>query len=161
VARDLGVPHDLPQAVDRFNDAQISWLANLVADRTSGSVGILGLAYKPGTDVLDNSAGLLLARELVRRGYTVSAYDPAIRSSAAMPEGVSFSATAKECVINADLVVVATAWPEFASLESIGLSAWARPLAPRVIVDCWRVLGALRGTPGIAYVGLGLGESVA
>jgi UDPglucose 6-dehydrogenase len=160
LARQLGVPQDLPQAVDRFNRAQIIWLADLVAGRTTGRVGILGLTYKPGTDVVQDAAGFLLGSELARRGYSVSAYDPGIASSppADLPDGVRLEATAQDCVIGSDLVVLATPWPDF---EAIALADWARPAAPRVVIDCWRVLSHLRGTPGIDYHGLGLGERVA
>ena len=163
LARDLGIPRDLPEAVDQFNNAQIAWLADQVALRTTGAVGVLGLTYKPETDVLDHAAGLLLCRELSQRGYSVLAYDPSILASASpvMPDRVRLTATARECVINADLVVLATPWTEFTSLASIALADWARPASPRVVLDCWRVLRHLRATPGIDYLGLGLGERFA
>jgi UDPglucose 6-dehydrogenase len=153
----LGVPQDLPQAVDRFNRSQILWLADQVAGRTKGRVGILGLTYKPDTDVLQDAAGFLLGRELAQRGYAVFAFDPGIASSrcAELPDGVSLATTARECVIGADLVVLATPWADF---EAIALTDWARPAAPRIVIDCWRVLSHLRGTPGIDYLGLGLGD---
>jgi UDPglucose 6-dehydrogenase len=162
LARDLGIPTDLPQAVDRFNTSQIAWLADQVVRRTSGRVGILGLTYKPGTDVLDHSVGLLLSRELAQRGYSVSAYDPGVADPepGVLPVGVSLTATARECVIGSDLVVLATPWPEFASLDAIAVADWARTTSPRVVIDCWRVLNHLRATPGVEYVGIGLGAVV-
>jgi UDPglucose 6-dehydrogenase len=160
LARHSGVSQDLPQAVDRFNRSQVSWLADQVAARTTGSVGILGLTYKPETDVVTDAAGYLLCSELVRRGYVVTAYDPAIDASRtdAVPDGVTRAATARDCVTGSDLVVLATAWPEF---KQLARADWARPASPRVVIDCWRVLRHLRGTEGIDYIGLGLGEHVA
>jgi UDPglucose 6-dehydrogenase len=157
LARQLGVPQDLPQAVDRFNRSQLLWLADLVAGRTKGRVGILGLTYKPDTDVLQDAAGFLLGSELAKRGYSVSAFDPGMAStrSADLPDGVSLAATARDCVIGSDLVVLATPWPDF---DAIALADWARPAAPRIVIDCWRVLSQLRRTPGIDYLGLGLGD---
>ena len=163
LARELGVSADLPQAVDRFNTSQVAWLADIVTSRTTGRVGILGVTYKPGTDVTERSAGLLLARELVQRGRAVSVFDPGVGASASpnLPEGVTMTATARACVVDADLVVLATPWPEFASSASIALTDWARPESPRVVIDCWRVLTSLRDTQGIEYIGLGLGNGAA
>jgi UDPglucose 6-dehydrogenase len=39
LARQLNVPPDLAQTVDRFNRAQISWLADLVQHQTNGTAG--------------------------------------------------------------------------------------------------------------------------
>jgi UDPglucose 6-dehydrogenase len=160
LARQLGVPQDLPRTVDRFNRSQILWLADQVTTRSKGRVGILGLTYKPGTDVVEEAAGFLLARELAKRGLSVSAYDPgfAASPSAKLPTGVSLSPMAKECIQRSDLVVLATPWPEFATL---GLEEWARPAPLRIVIDCWRALPHLRDSPEVDYLALGLGKGFA
>ncbi len=160
LARQLGVSEDLPRSVDRFNRSQIDWLAGEIARRSSGKIGILGLTYKPGTDVVEEAAGYLLANALARRGLAVSAYDPGFAQvvAATLPPGVNPAASAEACVGEADLVVLATPWPEFARLPA---DLWARPARPRIVVDCWRSLGQLRGRPGIDYLALGLGEGFA
>jgi UDPglucose 6-dehydrogenase len=156
LARLLGVPHDLPETIDRFNRSQVLWLADKVASRAAGAVGILGLTYKPGTNVVEEAAGFLLAGELARRGFEVSTYDPgfAASPSATLPDGVRLSSTAKDCIQRSDLIVLATPWPEF---TQIPLADWARPGPARTVIDCWRALGHLRHSPSVAYLGLGLG----
>jgi UDPglucose 6-dehydrogenase len=69
-ARKVGAPADIAEATDRFNRWQVGWLADLVWAYLpeGGVVGILGLAYKPNTDVVEESVGLLLAGELGARG---------------------------------------------------------------------------------------------
>ena len=160
LARQLGVSEELPRTVDRFNRSQIAWLTEQVAGRSGGRIAILGLSYKPGTDVVEEAAGYLLAEALAKRGLVVGAYDPGFvpGSTAALPAGVTRAASAEACIDDADLVVLATPWPEFAKLPA---ECWARPKAPRIVVDCWRVLGSLRGVPGVAYLALGLGEGFA
>jgi UDPglucose 6-dehydrogenase len=160
LARQLGVSEELPRTVDRFNRSQIAWLSEQVAGRSGGRIAILGLSYKPGTDVVEEAAGYLLAEALAKRGLVVSAYDPGFvpGSTAALPAGVTRAASAEACIADADLVVLATPWPEFAKLPA---ECWARPKAPRIVVDCWRVLGSLRDVPGVAYLALGLGEGFA
>src|SRR5262249_1712682 len=57
LAHSLGVPAQLPEATDCANDAQLSRLTALVKNHRprGGVVGILGLAYKPDTDVIERS----------------------------------------------------------------------------------------------------------
>jgi UDPglucose 6-dehydrogenase len=162
LAQQLGVPPDLAQTVDRFNRSQILWLADLVQSRTGGTVGILGLTYKAGTDVVEEAAGFLLAKELVARGMKVLAFDPAYGSQSRGPlvEKLCFAANAPECIEKSDVVVLATWWPEFNGIDA---SHWARTgdHKPRTVIDCWRTVKFLRDQPGVDYFGLGMGEGFA
>ena len=161
LARQLGVPPDLAQTVDRFNRGQILWLADLVQKRTLGVAGILGLTYKAGTDVVEGAAGFLLARELGSRGVKVIAYDPAYGHNSTRPalDGVCLAASAQDCIRKADVVVVATSWPEFSKITSV---EWAGTDGqPRTVVDCWRAVKFLREQPGVHYLALGMGEGFA
>jgi UDPglucose 6-dehydrogenase len=162
LACQLGVPADLAQTVDRFNRSQIQWLANLVQERTKKTAGILGLTYKAGTDVVEEAAGFLLAKELAGRGVKVLVFDPAyaLDSRAPLPENVRAAANAAECIEQSDVVVLATAWPEF---DAISRAQWTHNSghsARRTVIDCWRTLKFLHDEPGIHYLGLGLGESL-
>jgi len=160
LARQLGMPTGLPEAVDRFNRWQVRWLADLVQHYRPASVGILGLTYKPGTDVVEEAAGLRLAQELAKRGLGVTAYDPEGKANSArvLPKRVQFAATAQECIAQSDVVVLTTPWPEFGSIP---FADWARAHHPRVVIDCWRMLKRLDGQEGVVYLSLGTGRSVA
>jgi len=157
LAQQLHVPPDLAQTVDRFNRAQVSWLADVV-QRTKGTVGILGLTYKAGTDVVEEAAGFLLAKELLARGATVLAFDPAFGRHSRGPalEKLCFASSALECIQKSDVVILATAWPEFSAITA---NQWARNSnQTRTVIDCWRAVKFLREEPGIRYLALGLGE---
>jgi UDPglucose 6-dehydrogenase len=161
LARQLGVPPDLAQTVDRFNRGQIGWLADLVQQRTRIAAGILGLTYKAGTDVVEEAAGFLLAKELASRGVKVIAHDPAYGKSAARAalNGVCFAENARECIQKSDVVVLATTWPEFSGIPA---AEWAGLNGqPRTVIDCWRALKFLREQPGVHYLALGMGEGFA
>jgi UDPglucose 6-dehydrogenase len=159
LARKLGVPPDMAQTVDSFNRSQTHWLAGLVEHHAKGPVGVLGLTYKPGTDVVEEAVGFLLAKELSGRGVETLAYDPGlIENRTRATDGISFASSARECIAKSDVVVLATPWPEFAAIPA---RQWAREDSARTIVDCWRALPHLRQQPGVNYLGLGLGESVA
>lgn len=161
LATRAGAFADLAEATDRFNRAQIKWLAE-IAKRNhdgSGSIGILGLTYKPETDVIEESFGILLAQELVSGRLPVIVYDPS--ADRARVSGVNcairFAATAKECIAESDVVVLATPWPEFRNLAP---ESWARVGTPRAVIDCWRAMEHLDKLSGVNYVRLGFGGAV-
>lgn len=157
-ARKVGAPADIAEATDRFNRWQVKWLADFVQEHLpeGGAVGILGLAYKPGTDVVEESVGLLLARELREQRVRVIAYDPAGVENARrmLGDGVIFMNSPQACIDLSDIVVVATPWKEFHSLPG---ETWERHSPPRIVIDCWRVLRGLEGCGGVIYVPLGKG----
>jgi len=157
-AQKVGAPADIAEATDRFNRWQVKWLADFVQEHLpeGGAVGILGLAYKPGTDVVEESVGLLLARELREQRVRVIAYDPAGVENARrmLGDGVIFVNSPQACIDLSDIVVVATPWKEFRSLPK---ETWERHSPHRVVIDCWRVLRGLEGCDGVIYVPLGKG----
>jgi UDPglucose 6-dehydrogenase len=159
LARQIGSPADIAQVTDTFNRAQVTWLADLVERMTEpgSTVGILGLTYKPNTDVVEQAIGLLLAEELAARHVGVVSYDPSgSRSLFACVQGaVRFAESAVECISESDTVVLATPWEAFAQIPA---ERWARIHEPRMVIDCWRILGFLRDRPGICYVALGRGK---
>ena len=68
----------LPRAVDTFNQEHAQWILHKILSlSTAGDVvGILGLAYKPGTPVIDRSFGVELARCLTHDSRRVLGWDP-------------------------------------------------------------------------------------
>ncbi len=158
LAEEVGAPAELAQVTHRFNRSQIQWLADLVCGLAPrGTIGILGLTYKPNTDVVDESVGLLLARELAGRKTDVLAHDPlgAQNGAKALGETVRMAASAAECIAASEAVVLATPWPEFVAIPA---ASWGRAGRPRAVVDCWRVLPQLAASGGVLYIGLGLGQ---
>jgi UDPglucose 6-dehydrogenase len=159
LAQQVDAPADLARAIDHFNRSQIHWLAALVEQLSSEgeAAGILGLTYKPNTDVVEESVGFLLAQQLVERGVEVVAYDPFGNQKALLALGskVRFAATAQECIEGTAVVVLATPWREFAEIPA---SQWARHSSPRTVVDCWRVLEHLCRADGVRYLSLGTGD---
>lgn len=158
LARRLGVQAALAEATDRLNRAQVVRLAEIVLSRLSdgGRVGILGLSYKPNTDVVEESQGIELARYLLARDISVILYDPAAIDNARAVLGGSavFTASAEECVRQADVVVVVTPWEEFTTLPP---EVFVRSSPRRVVVDCWRMLDAQTLADTVEYIPLGIG----
>lgn len=93
-------------------------------------IGILGLSFKPNSDDTRDTPSAKIIHELNLRGYeNILCYDPV-----AMPEfmkyydfNCEYAKSYRECVNNADVLVIATAWDEFRNLPQI---------TDKVIVDC-------------------------
>ena len=73
----------------------------------------------------------------------------------ALADSVRFAETAVEAIEEADVVLLATAWDEFRALEP---SVFEREGAPRVLVDCWRLLSPQEFNRTTEYVALGEGS---
>jgi UDPglucose 6-dehydrogenase len=140
LARDLGAEPLLAEATDAVNVAQTDRLARVVQSRleAGNAVGILGLAYKPDTGVIDESPGIALARLLGNAGYDVYVYDPIAMEAALHALGglARGSSSVAELLAQSDVTVIATPWPEFADLPVETLEQGRRP----VVIDCWRLL---------------------
>jgi UDPglucose 6-dehydrogenase len=158
LARKHGVSATLAEATDTVNRRQITRLVDRVQELVplGGQVGILGLAYKQDTDVVDESQGVQLAQALAATGVSVIVYDPLAMAAARgiLGETVGYAPTADECVRQSHVVVIATPCEEFKQLQTASFAHSPR----RVIVDCWRILDARRVdqvadymTVGIAY----------
>ena len=128
------------------NNRQLAQFARMIERETpaQGTIGLLGLAFKAGTSDMRESPALALARRLVRSGRRVNGYDPAVRS--APDGGVSVvAADAFAACAEADAVVVATDWPEFASLDLVELRRVTRGdllVDGRAVIDPGRAVAA-------------------
>jgi nucleotide sugar dehydrogenase len=98
-------------------------------------VGVLGLAFKPGTDDMRDSPALRLAQRLVTLGAEVIAYDPLV-SGVPNVLGLTVAGGPYETADGADAVVLATEWPDFLLLDLAELRARMRG---DVFVDCRNV----------------------
>ena len=126
----VGVPSILPDGVSGLTGEMVYWLATKLehlADEIGAShVGILGLAYKPGVDIIEESQGLLLANTLHVPCHT---YDPVLVD----PNEERRCATMADLVRWCDVIVIMTLWPEFIALCTADL-------AGKVIFDMWGVI---------------------
>lgn len=158
LARRLGVRADIAEATDAINRHQVDRLHGLVSRLAGagGAVAILGLSYKPDTGVIEESQGVMLAARLAASGHRVSVWDPLATGAAAalLRDRVVAADGAVACVAGADVVVIATPWPEFADLPARALIRPGRRVA---LVDCWRLMPAATFGPiaDLIYPGRG------
>ena len=159
-ARKLGASAALSETTDAMNRQQALELVKVVKSSLPerGRVGILGLAYKTDTDVVEESPGLELARMLADEGIPVTVYDPAAMENArrVLGDSVGFASSVKACVNEADVIVLTTPWEEFKSIESGWLAGKSRR---PVLLDCWRILEPTRYQGVAEYLALGTGPA--
>lgn len=152
----IGAPVLLAEATHKANLEEVHRLADLVTSMLppSGVAGILGLAYKPETDVVEESQGLLLAQELAERGISTIAYDPAALSATEhiLGDSIKYATSVAKCAQESDVLVITTPWEEF---KHIPPQALAGRSAPKVVVDCWRILDRQKYEQLVEYVPLG------
>ncbi len=159
LARGIELEPLLPEATTRVNALQVPRLVKLVQEclPPGGKVGVLGLAYKPQTDVIERAQGVELVQALAAEGIGVVAYDPAAMDNAAkvVPLNVQFAASAVECARQADVVVVCTPCKEF---KAVGPSDLVRMRRQAVVIDCWRLWERQRFQSVCHYIGLGTSD---
>jgi UDPglucose 6-dehydrogenase len=143
LAKGLGVSADIATGTDAINRRQADRLAQIVRANAAGakSVAILGLSYKPGTPVIEESQAITLASALLEQGVRVILWDAlALEPAKAVLQGAEAALSATDAVASADAVVVMTNEAEFANLAPY---AFERPgQASVTVIDCWRALDA-------------------
>jgi UDPglucose 6-dehydrogenase len=152
----------LAKATDEVNQRQVTRLAEIILEvlPQGETVGILGLAYKPDTEVIDESQGLMLALRLARAGCRVAVYDPAAMNNSrkSLGECVEYSESVEACAAASAVVVIATPWKEFKKLRPEHLrQSGVRP----VVFDWWRILPGTEFESVADYIACGRGPVAA
>jgi UDPglucose 6-dehydrogenase len=137
------------QHVRRVVDKMVSILDGQVAGK---HVALWGLTFKAGTDDRRQSPALEIARSLTELGAAVHAYDPTVAAGTLM--GIEVHSSSFSACKGADVLVVATEWPEFAAAD---LTALAAVMNGRVIMDARNMLDPLSVvSAGFDYSGIGI-----
>jgi UDPglucose 6-dehydrogenase len=126
------------KSVIAVNDDQrylmVDKVEKAVGDLKGKTLALLGLTFKPDTDDLREAPALDMAREFLKRGAKVRAYDPvAMELAADVLEGVTYCPDVFEAVKDVDVTIFATEWNEFRDLDLVKLKKLVK--SP-VIVDC-------------------------
>ncbi len=143
VGRKAGADTELALAVSTFNERHLERLADAVNEELNriggmGYVGVLGLAFKPGTDCTQDSPGMWLQDQFGAQGY-----DPLVTNERS-------AASAQALVDAADVVIVTTAHKEWKALKF---------RRGQSVIDCWRLYDAGEmAAAGVRYLATGVGR---
>ena len=120
----LNLNQQQPLKIIELLKRHIPHLANM-------AIGILGLAFKPGTDDVRASSATTVIEQLLGEGAQVKAYDPkAIPNFKAIFPQIEY--VEPDEVLKCDAILILTDWEEFATLDYKG----------KIVIDGRRVLKA-------------------
>jgi UDPglucose 6-dehydrogenase len=158
-ARSVGVEPLLAESTDAVNRRRSNELIELVSGEIGpdATVAVLGLSYKPGTDVVDESQGIALARILAGRGNRVLVHDPLAleRARNELGSSVDYCASVESALADASAAVIVNPEKSYAGLGQL-LSKRSRPL---VVLDCWRILKDRPANANVRYRAVGVAQA--
>lgn len=122
--RDMGLIDSLSYATDLANKNHIKFISKIIQERTlSGSkIGIAGISYKTGTNVIDESPGIAIAKLLLEHGCEVIYWDDEGASCELENLSLGRRKSLREFCLESDFVVISRPLNEpIAFMESLKL----------------------------------------
>src|SRR5919198_1905549 len=124
ISEQLGTPFNLLREVQRINAAQKERFLKIIRDALwvlrEKRIAVWGLTFKPDTDDIRSSVAIELVADLLREGAHVVAYDPKGLQRARAIKAIAdaeFASSALEAVKDAEALIIATEWDEFANVD--------------------------------------------
>jgi UDPglucose 6-dehydrogenase len=123
VARECGYDFRLLDEVIRINQEQrqrfLRKVRGVLWTLRGKRLGVLGLAFKGGTDDIRESPAMLVVQELLREGCRISAFDPAAmeRAQEVLNSTVEFAQDPYDVAVGSDALLILTEWDDFAVLD--------------------------------------------
>jgi len=139
-AKEIGTKPRILEATLEVNEAQPATLIKLtkqvIGELKGKKIGVLGLAFKPGTDDMREAPAIKVINGFLLEGAEVSAYDPEALDNARRIFGnkIVYVSKAKQAIASADACVIVTEWPEFAD------SRLYSKMRSKIIIDGRRLL---------------------
>jgi UDPglucose 6-dehydrogenase len=123
ISEQLGRPFTLLKEVQRINEGQKTRFLKTIRETLwvlrEKRIAVWGLTFKPDTDDVRSSVAIEVVEQLLREGAHVVAYDPKgmkARSIKAIADA-EFASSALEAVTDAEALIIATDWNEFANVD--------------------------------------------
>lgn len=132
MAKEFGVGISLIETTIKGNNNRFKKIANNIKDIlnniNSPKIGILGLAFKNGTDDCRQSPAIEITKELIKNYQNINVYDPKANKNAKsiLNESVNYTNSIYECAKERDLLVVLTEWDEFKDIDFLKLKDFVR-----------------------------------
>jgi UDPglucose 6-dehydrogenase len=155
ISRQYGLDPILLDAVVRVNIDQNNRLAQTVKSylKDDKRVSILGVAFKDGTPVIDESPGIHLIQELVIDDADVTIFDTLAMESARtlFDDEISYANSIEGCLMSSPVCVLTLMSNDYkTALENF------EPENRLTLIDCWRQLDAAKMDEKIWIVNLGV-----
>jgi UDPglucose 6-dehydrogenase len=165
VARECGYDFRLLEEVMRINDEQrlrfLRKVRSALWTLKGKCLGVLGLAFKGGTDDVRESPAIAIIEALLAEGSRVQAFDPAATEHArqVLPSsGVTLVDSAYRAAQDADALLILTEWQEFKDLDMARLR---KLLRYPIVIDGRNLLDpAIMRQHGFIYLSVGRDDVV-
>lgn len=160
ISDQLGVPFTLLKEVQRINKNQREYFVAKIREALwvlkDKKIAVWGIAFKSDTDDVRSSVAVEIINDLLKEGASVTAYDPKGGDKAVeykLIEGAKVVSSALDAVNDAEALVIATEWKEFASED---LEEVKKRMHTPLIFDGRNLLdpGTVRGF-GFTYTSIG------
>lgn len=129
-----GFDAQILKQVIRTNTERPQWIAEQIGrhlGQSSGTVGILGLSFKPGSDDVRDTPAVKIIQELKKLGHQdIIAYDPIAMDEFQQkyPDiEIRYAESLTKVYDESDILVIVTAWEEFRLTPTLG---------DKEIIDC-------------------------
>ncbi|MGI9087686.1 MAG: UDP-glucose dehydrogenase family protein [Chthoniobacterales bacterium] len=139
ISEQLGVPFNLLKEVQRINASQKDRFLTAIRETLwvlrEKKIAVWGLTFKPDTDDIRSSVAIDLVADMLKEGAQVTVYDPkGMEKAREVKEiaGATFVNSPLEALADAEALVVATEWSEFANVD---LAAVKAKMATPIVFD--------------------------
>lgn len=153
----VGVPSVMPRTVDISNEEHGKYILRKIFGATSrgDTVGLLGLSYKPNTQVIDGSFGIALAEWLLADGRNVVAWDPLASNEARQILGdrIHYALSPEQCLRSASVTMIINPMRAF---ETVSWTAASNG----TVLDPWRCLSPAQASEIGSYIPMGRGNGI-
>ncbi len=109
LAKMIGSPATLAETTDQMNqrllERQLEKIRKKIGHRAT--VSVLGLGYKPDTNVIEESQGIALVQSLLGNGNTIIVFDPLAMENArqVLKEEVTYARSLRDCLDQSDAII--------------------------------------------------------
>jgi UDPglucose 6-dehydrogenase len=124
VATQCGIDFPLLEEVKRINEQQrrlfVKKVHTALWTLRGKRLGVLGLAFKGGTDDIRESPAIAVIQDLLGKGAKICAYDPAAMCKAqdVLPAGtIEYASSEYEAASRRDALLILTDWEQFSRLD--------------------------------------------
>jgi len=159
IGKKHGVEMSLVEEVIRANEEQkkrmVTKLERMLGDLREKTIGVLGLAFKAGTDDMRESPAIVIINELLKKGAKIKAHDPQAEENAkkVFRNSIEYYDNEYKALKDIDALVILTEWNQYRGLD---LEIAKKLMKGNVILDARNLLNKDEATNlGFKYEGVG------
>ena len=162
-SEEIGRKMKLLDATLKVNSSQplrVIELLNNVFDKLKEiEVGILGVAFKPGTDDMREAPSIKIVNELIKQGAKVKVHDPVALDNAkrVFPNSnlLSYHKNYEDVIKGSDALILVTEWNDYKFLDPAFIK---KQMRGDIIIDGRRLWNPITFiSAGLKYFGIGYG----